>query len=80
VLWIRANDTDNTVAFDNLTLIANGLYASAYFHKSPPGKVIFKTRIIAIRFELQPEFQQHITNPKHILVLFHEKYVNLQIS
>jgi len=42
VLWIRANDTDNTVAFDNLTLIANGLYASAYFHKSPPGKVILK--------------------------------------
>jgi|GEM_PF-5352315 len=37
MLWIRTNDTDDTVSFDNLTLIADGLYAGSYFHKSPPG-------------------------------------------
>jgi hypothetical protein len=37
---VTANDTDNAVPFDNLALVANGLYAGSYFHKSPPGNVI----------------------------------------
>ena len=36
MLWVSANDTDNTIALNNLTLIADGLYAGSYFHKSPP--------------------------------------------
>jgi hypothetical protein len=34
---VSADNTDNAVSLDNLTLVANGLYAGAYFHKSPPG-------------------------------------------
>lgn len=47
---VTANDTDNAVPFDNLALVANGLYAGSYFHKSPPGMYL---RIMATRNELQ---------------------------
>ena len=41
VLWVHANDADYAVSFDNLALVADRLYASSYFHKSPPGNVTY---------------------------------------
>ena len=53
MLRVSANDTDNTIALDNLAFVANGLYAGSYFHKSPPRNIYFPRKIMAIRNELQ---------------------------
>lgn len=36
MLWVRTDNSDNSVSLDNLTLIADRLYTGSYFHKSPP--------------------------------------------
>jgi hypothetical protein len=43
MLWVSANDTDNTIALNYLAFVANGLYAGSYFHKSPPGDIVYFT-------------------------------------
>ena len=53
MFWVRTNNADNSVSFNNLALIADGLYAGSYFHKSPPRESMILTRIMAIRNELQ---------------------------
>jgi len=36
---VRTDNADNAVSLNYLTLVADGLYAGAYFHKSPPGNM-----------------------------------------
>ena len=71
MLRVCANDTDNTIALNNLTLITNGLYAGSYFHKSPPRESDTCRRIMAARNELQFDGLSNIPQiPKLILQVF----------
>ncbi len=51
---VDANDTDNTVPFDNLAFIAYGLYAGSYFHKIPLGSV-YRDPALAHLNDIQPD-------------------------
>ena len=81
MLGVNANDTDNTIALDNLTLITDGLYTGSYFHKSPPKESDIYRRIMAARNELQSDGSSTIPQiPNLILQLCEKNQYFLQIS